>query len=123
MPNWQPNWENVRWDWGAADEASGALRRAADKLDASVAERTSVAREAQAEWRGGYRDKFDVDLDHMVRRARDLANQYRQAAGRIASASRRAYEEQRHREHERERWHREEEDEERRRKAKEEENR
>ena len=115
MPNWQPNWNNVRWDWGAADEAVNALRRAADFLDSSVLERTSVAREAQQEWRGRFREQFDLELGRIVARARDLAAQFREAAGRIASASQRAYEEQRHREAERARWQREKEEEERRR--------
>ena len=115
MPNWQPNWNNVHWDWGAADEAVNALRRAADLLDRSVQERLSVAREAQQEWRGRYRDQFDEELARIVARARDLAAQFREAAGRIAAASQRAYEEQRHREAERDRWRREKEEEERRR--------
>jgi len=107
MPNWTPNWNDVRWDWGAGDEAAAALRRAADKLGGTARERLRVAREAQAEWRGRYRDEFDVHLDRMVRQARELADEYRQVASRIASAGRRAYEEQRHREYERERWRRE----------------
>ena len=118
MPNWQPNWNNVHWDWGAADEAVNALRRAADLLDRSVQERLSVAREAQREWRGRYREQFDEDLARIVARARVLAAQFRDAAGRIAAASQRAYEEQRHRQAEWERWEREREEEERARRSK-----
>lgn len=119
MPNWQPNWDDVRWNWGAASEAAAALRSAAGKLEATLADRLRYAASAQREWRGRYRDEFDVALDRMARRARDLAAHFRDAADRIASASARAREEQRHREHERERWHREKEDEERRRRERE----
>jgi uncharacterized protein YukE len=114
MPNWQPNWNNVRWDWGAADAAAAALRRAADLLNGTASERARVAAEAQAQWRGLHRDRFDSELAQVLRRAQDLADEYREAANRIARASQRAWDEQRHRERERERWRREKEDEERR---------
>lgn len=120
MPNWQPNWNNVRWDWGAANEAASALRHAADRLDGTASERTGLARNAQAEWRGRYREQFDVELARILRRAHDLANECRDAAGRIAQASQRAWEEQKHRERERERWRREKEEEDRRRREEEE---
>ena len=42
MPNWQPNWNNVVWDWGAANEAIAALHRAAGRLEESVGERQRV---------------------------------------------------------------------------------
>jgi len=115
MPNWQPNWNNVRWDWGAADEARSALCHAADLLDGTANERSSVARDAQAEWRGRDREQFDGELAQLLRRAHDLANECREAANRIAQASQRAWDEQKHRERERERWRREKEEEDRRR--------
>lgn len=115
MPNWQPNWNNVRWDWGAANAASAALRRSADKLDTFAHERSRVAGDAQREWRGRYRQEFDQQLQAMLNRSANLAAEMRHAAGRIDQASSRAWEEQRHRERERERWHREKREEERRR--------
>jgi len=120
MPNWQPNWNNVLWNWGAADAAISALRSAAGVLDGTAGERIGVARDAQVEWRGLHRERFDGELTQVLNRARDLASECRTAADRIASASRRAYEEQRHRERERERWRREKEDEDRRRREEEE---
>ena len=114
MPPWQPNWENVRWDWGAADEAVAALRAAADKIEVTLAERLRSAAEAQREWRGRYREEFDAELEGIKSRAQGLAAEYRAAADRIRSASQRAYEEQRHREGERERWRRDKEDADRR---------
>jgi len=117
MPNWQPNWNDVRWNWAAADAA--ALRGAANLLDGTADERVRVAGEAQAQWRGLYRDRFDNELAQIVSRGHTLASECRAAADRVASANQRAADEQRHRERERERWRREKEDEDRRRREEE----
>jgi hypothetical protein len=119
MPNWQPNWNNVRWDWGAANAASSALRHNAVRLDTTAHQRGLVAGEAQAQWRGRYRSEFDVALQGMLQGAYGLAAEMRDAASRIDRASQRAYDEQRHRERERERWRREKEEEDRRRREEE----
>lgn len=37
MPNWNP----VRWDWGAVDEALSALQRTTDRVDRTTSERSS----------------------------------------------------------------------------------
>jgi hypothetical protein len=114
MPNWSPNWNDVRWNWAAADAAVAALHSAAGLLDATADERARVAREAQAEWRGLFRDRFDGELTGILDRGHALAAECRAAAGRVASASNRAREEQRHRERERARWRREKEEDRRR---------
>jgi len=113
VPDWQPNWQDVRWDHGAAQDAASALRHAADLLDQTANQRGGVAREATEQWRGRYREEFDDHLEQMLRRARDLAREYRDAANRIARADQAAYEEQKRRERERERWRLEKEAEER----------
>lgn len=115
MPNWQPNWNNVRWDWGAANAASSALRRSADKLNGYAHERANVANDAQREFRGRYSEEFDQQLRAMLTRSRDLAAEMRDAAGRIDHASSRAWDEQRRRDRDRERWWREKREEDRRR--------
>ncbi len=121
MPSWNPNWSDVRWDWGAADAAVRALRRAADSLDTLTDARIREARDAQAEWRGRFRLQFDGDLESLVRDARNLAAQYRHKADQLHGLGQRAREEQHHREDERRRWwderRREEEEERRRRQA------
>jgi len=108
MPNWQPNWHDVRWNWDAAGAAARELRQTAERLEVSLVQRLAAAELASKEWRGPHRVKFDNDLDDLVRRGRRLAEDMRDGACRIDSASRRAYEEQCHRERERERWRREE---------------
>ena len=113
MPNWEPNWQDVCWDHGAARDAISALRRVADSLDQTAAERARVAQDATEQWRGRYREEFDEHLERMLRRAHDLAREYRDASNNIARADQGAYEEQRRRERERERWRREKEAEER----------
>ena len=113
MPNWQLNWSDVRWNQGAADAASSSLRRSAENLEQTASERSRVADDAKAEWRGKHRDSFDILLSQMLSEASSLAQQCREVAARIDGASRQAYEEQRRREAERDRWRREKEAEER----------
>lgn len=113
MPNWQPNWNNVVWNWGAANDAVSALRRAAGLLEQTGSERRRKAQAATDEWRGFFRSEFDGDLGRMLSRAHDLAEEYLAAADRIAGASDRAHREQKRREAERARWQREKEAEER----------
>lgn len=112
MPNWTPNWDNVRWDHSAAAEAARAFDDTAIFLEESAYRRRQVADEARAEWRGRYRDEFDVDLDTILRRAAELAAEFRAKATEIRRADQRSQEEQRRRELERERWRREKEQEE-----------
>jgi len=114
MPSWQPNWNNVNWNHGAAGDAANELRRAADLLEETAARRKHAADTARREWRGRYRDEFDHNLDDMLRRARELAERMRHKAREIDDAGNRAREQQRHRERERERWHHEKREEERR---------
>lgn len=105
MPNWQPNWSNVVWNWGAANDATAALQAAASMLDNTAAERKRKAERAKEEWRGKHRKQFDGDLARMLARAHALASECRAAADRIGGASQRARAEQTHRERERRRWH------------------
>ena len=104
MPNWEPNRARVEWDHGAAEAAIAALLRAADELLSTTVQRERVAREAQVEWRGRYRESFDGQFQQMVSRAHELEAKYRDAANQIARASQRAGEEQRRREEEIARW-------------------
>lgn len=114
MPNWQPIWDDVKWDWGAANNAIQALRRSADLMENTARQRMGVAGQAKTEWRGRFRLEFDDKLRHMDHRAYVIASELRALAGRIASASEAARAEQSRREHDRARWYHEKEEEERR---------
>lgn len=115
MPNWQPNWEDVRWNYAAAGRAAGELDRVADQLDAGSSARMQVADLATAEWRGSYRVRFDQQLTATLREAWWQAGELRDAAARIRRASQWARDEQARRERDRERWRREKADEDARR--------
>lgn len=117
MPNWQPNWENVHWNYAAADRAANQLDRTADELGTTSSARQQVATEATAEWRGVFRTRFELQLGGTLREAWNLAGAFREAAARIRQATQWAREEQARRERDRERWRQEKEREDAERRA------
>lgn len=114
MPNWSPNRNKVKWDYGAASEAANELRRAAALLRETAARRRTAADAAKAEWRGRFRDQFDLDLSKMLSSAHDLADRMERKARDIEAASNRAHAEEKRRRDEIERWEREKREEDRR---------
>jgi uncharacterized protein YukE len=104
MPAWQPNWTDVRFDFGRAEAAVAALRSTADLLDRQTDARVRFAADAQREWRGPSRDAFDVQLARMVREAADLAAALRSSARAIEAAAHEARLEQARRVDARQRW-------------------
>lgn len=104
MPDWQPNWNDVNWDHGAAEEAARELERLAAFLEETKHRRRQMADEARVEWRGRCREEFDGRLARTLKRASSLAAELRGKAAEIRAADRRAYEEERRRERARERW-------------------
>ena len=104
MPGWNPNWNDVRWNYAVANQAANELRRVARRLDTVTAERVRLADSIRQEWVGHWRDVFNIDFNNMVREAAVLANELRNAASRIDHLSERARNEQYRRERERERW-------------------
>ena len=104
MPNWQPNWQDVRWDFAAAERAASELDRATDELDRTSATRREAAQRATAQWFGLYRTQFDSLLAGTLSTAQFLAGLFRDAALRIRRASVQAWEEQQRREADRRRW-------------------
>jgi uncharacterized protein YukE len=107
VPGWQPNWEDVRWDYAAADRAASELERAADTLDQTSSARGQASERAIAQWRGAYRARFDAQLQDTLGSAWQIAGSYRDSAARIRQASARARDEQASRERARDRWRRE----------------
>lgn len=102
----RPYQADVRWDHAAAEAAIGALRRAADALDATAADCAHAARGALVPWLGQHRFTFELRRRSLDGAARTLAADCRAAAGGIAAADCRAREEQARREREREAWER-----------------
>lgn len=111
MPDWQPNWNDVRWDHYAAEQAIAALQEAAKLVDDSLLDRLRVADEAIANWQGNHRQTFDSYRREIELRSRSLAAELREKANEIRRKDVAAYEEQRRRERERRQWLREKEDE------------
>lgn len=107
MPNWQPNWQDVRWNWAAADRAASELDRAADEIDRTSSARANSSERATAYWRGAFRSRFDAQLSDTLGSAWMLASSYRDAAARIRRASARERDEQNRRERDRTRWYQE----------------
>ena len=114
MPNWEPNWNDVKWDEGAAIDAARALFRAADKLDEIIERRVREAAGAQKEWRGRHSEQFDDYLNEMGLRSRRISQEYRETARKIIHRTQLAMQDQRNREKERERWKQQKAEEERR---------
>lgn len=50
MPDWNPNWEDVRWSHPAADAARNSLQRAADLVERTNGERGRAAVTAVGFW-------------------------------------------------------------------------
>lgn len=107
MPDWEPNWQDVRWNHGVAAETAAALQRSAEALEQTAAERTRAVMALLSDWQGTYRMQNDEQLRQVEARDRDLAAALRRAAARVLDADRRARIEQARREREREEWERE----------------
>jgi hypothetical protein len=104
VPNWQPNWQDVRWDFAAAERAATELDRAADLLDRTSATRAQASQRATAQWFGVFRTQFDSLVAATLSTAHFLAGAFRDAALRIRRASVQAFEEQQRRVADRKRW-------------------
>lgn len=79
-------WDNVAFDHVAANEAVGALERAATQLDQASRDRASQAEQAREDWSGATRVQFDQTLDPALSRAGNLVDALRRAASTIRQA-------------------------------------
>ncbi|MEM8535617.1 MAG: hypothetical protein AAGF95_32600 [Chloroflexota bacterium] len=105
MPN--PNWNDVRWNWGVANESAARLYQVADELEYLSTQR-HIRSTSALEWSAGpYRDTFQAGLTNKMHTNQRLADACRTLANRINSLSEQAREEQSRREHERDRWRQE----------------
>lgn len=99
-----PNWQDVCWDYGAADAAISALNRAAGEIERMSGERARVAISVLSEWRGGHREHFNQRLRQVDWEDSALSSALRRAGQEIAYLSQQAREEQARRERERAEW-------------------
>lgn len=107
MPNWEPNWEDVRWDHAAAAAAAAALERTALTLEHQAGQQRAAADQGTAEWRGEHRRTFDERFQRQLSAAAQLAERCRGLSGRVRELDGQARAEQVRREREREDWERE----------------
>ena len=105
MPSWEPNWENVGWNWATSDASREGLLRMANWLEDAACERERQARELLACWEGGRGRAFDERSKGAVGELRALAERCRHGARSIDRAAAAAREEQARRESERVRWY------------------
>ncbi len=85
---------DVWWDWNAADEASGALRRMASAIDAAARQRASAASVLLTGWEGPRQREWAARHAAIQAEAIRLREQCLHAANAIAQASARARAEQ-----------------------------
>ncbi|MEM8534906.1 MAG: hypothetical protein AAGF95_28965 [Chloroflexota bacterium] len=102
-----PNWNDVHWNWAAAEEAANALIRIANELGELRQRRGDKATLVFEESAGPYRDTFSEGFDTKEQVSRGVTFDCYRLANRINSLSEQAREEQSRREHERDRWRQE----------------
>jgi uncharacterized protein YukE len=109
VPNWQPDWEDVQFQHGAASEAAAACRRAAHELDtvATTFARARRTLETEGQWQGNARDDFDTEASEIPGEISDTRDALNRLAGQLADASAAAHAEQAGREAQRQRWYNE----------------
>jgi len=103
-PPWQPNWSNVRFDPGLAQNAISALNNAAAEVEAVTKERTDLANTARQHWQGRYRREFDERFNATAQVAGQLALDLRQAASNLQQAGVQAQQDQQARAQQRDQW-------------------
>jgi PP-loop superfamily ATP-utilizing enzyme len=104
MPAWQPNWNDVVYDFEGAEDAivrARACRRVLEDRPGTLAAALDAARE---QWRGAKRVEFDLEEEHLARRNLELIDQLDLAERRVRLEIDEAHAEQARRVAERERF-------------------
>ena len=104
MPSWQPNWEDVRFDYAGAEEAAQDCDECAQFISGRHAVLGPPLAEARIEWRGAHRQRFDDETAALDRDADLLTDELRMTAARIRADAEEARIEQHRRALDRERW-------------------
>ena len=102
-----PNWNDVSWNWAAAEEAASTLIRIANDLADLRQRRGEKATLVLEEAAGPYRDSFSESFDLKLLTSLRLSSDCRTLANRLRNLSDQAREEQNRRERARERWRQE----------------
>ena len=103
-PTWQPNWTDVHFDAGLAQAAISTLNQVADQLQATTAERRSLADTARRDWQGRYRHDFDERFEAGAQTADHLVADLRAAAQGVGAAMAHAAQAEQQRLADRQRW-------------------
>ncbi len=96
------DFDDVQFNYVRAAELAATLRSTARVVDHQAEERERVGSQAQQEWRGAYRERFDTWLVDCVRHGRSIADVLRRSANQLDQASEDARAEQNRRERARE---------------------
>ena len=104
MPNWQPNWSDVTFDYQAAYSAIANCYGCVACMESRAHGIVPVRAQAVREWRGRYRAEFDVESSRLDRIGVDVVAQLHAAAHGIQLEIEAAEAEQRFRVAERGRW-------------------
>lgn len=104
MPNWQPIWEDVSFDYVAAEDAIAECQSCARYLDERSLVLGPSIQSAREQWRGRFRDEFDDEIADLEREASAAAADLRSAAVHIQHDIDEARDEQRRREAMRQQW-------------------
>lgn len=102
-----PNWNDVCWNWAAAEEAVNKLHHVANELTNLRQTRGEKATLVLEEASGPYRDQFSEGFDTKELVIRGICFDCYRLASRISALSEQAREEQNRRERARERWRQE----------------
>jgi uncharacterized protein YukE len=107
MPGWNPNWQDVRFNYAAAAEYVETCRTTANGMEMWQKGRDRNARTARRDWGGPHRDTFDHERREINRQTEQLIDELRQSERSVRRAAEAARGEQLQREWDRSRWNRE----------------
>jgi uncharacterized protein YukE len=89
---------DVHFDYAGAAELADTLRSTARIVDHQTGEREGLGAQAQQEWRGVYRERFDTWFGDCLRHSRSIADALRALANQLDQAAQDARAEQNRRE-------------------------
>lgn len=104
MPTWSPNWDDVRFDPGAAEAAAEACERTARVIRDRSARRHALAVFADISGSGPWRTRFDEQVAAVAHQGDEVEAELRRTAHLLRTASQQAQHEQRSRIDARNRW-------------------